>query len=507
MVDTCTAAPTLADINSYAAAPTSDDIENCPDGPLFEERAIRCPAAPTFGASAPPPTSTNGGQLPVLCCAGETFDAWEAAERCMSAPGSMGVPSHLRKLLWLRWLDVIQGDCPSNWLQEVRTFRSEFEELELQVQKRMNCDPHMEQLCTDVDMDILRCFPELQEMQTEAARGAIRRILLAYAERHRQPDVGCHAYRQGFHELAAAMLVVCTDGCWPGGAVQGLESDVAVYTELGATKSVPADAFALLDALLHKSHVVDMYEPRSDGDAALVKRCRGILGAVHRVDPGLGHVIDSWGLSPHVLLLRWLRLLFLREMSFPHPILVTWDKLFSDAAIRASPQFSNRSATPASDAMPLADYLACAMIMKAKPSSPDQLLQFEVESCDVDTLIELALNLRHCARAGRVLSERHLRSGKHHSAASTPDSKSPKSEEIRLNTEHMQESSSTDGWDSNAIGDALGWAATVLEDAYNGMFGVEGTQQENSVVQAPMGPTSDRVTTADAATGSSSAVR
>ncbi|CAE8650043.1 unnamed protein product, partial [Polarella glacialis] len=121
-----------------------------------------------------------------------------------------------------------------------------------------------------INMDVERCFSEEPRLSCRVARNTLRRVLLAHAHKHRSSRPGQMSYRQGFHEIAAVMLLICMDGTWTSGAENAQAAstskevvnsdDLEVYRELGDAAAVPADAYALFDALLSVHRLGEMYE-------------------------------------------------------------------------------------------------------------------------------------------------------------------------------------------------------------------------------------------------------
>jgi len=331
-----------------------------------------------------------------------------------------------RRLQWLLWLRVIEGEDTTHWQKQVAAHRRSFGKLLEACRGEGSKIPARwrTQIVADIDLDVARCFPELPDFNTQKARAELKDILLAHAEHHFSNDN--FAYRQGYHELAAAMLKVCWDGCCPSDS-SGTPSAMA---ELCSEESCAADAWAMFETLLHTYHLADMFE-QSDAvhEGGIESRCRRIMSGLRKVDPDLLREISRWGIAPHVLLLRWVRLLFVREFSL-QDVFRAWDVIFADAFLNADPhpfgedsaewlrstspasalaahmEAKNASrgppgATPASNALPLADFLALAMILEAHPKAPDRLLRFGEEPCDLPKLLRSASSLLASAREQR----------------------------------------------------------------------------------------------------------
>eukprot|EP00913_Durusdinium_trenchii_P009619 g9037.t1 len=103
----------LFDAATEASTGTTEDFEEDPsDGVLGPSEQMPLPA---LGST----------KLP--------FNALAAARHTCQLASRGGqetiVPPHLRRLMWLRWLGVIRGKSPRDWLQELRVHRAEFNQL------------------------------------------------------------------------------------------------------------------------------------------------------------------------------------------------------------------------------------------------------------------------------------------------------------------------------------------------------------------------------------------
>jgi len=295
--------------------------------------------------------------------------------------------SRLRRLLWSHWLGVLPGSCPRAWVADARAHRADFAVLLHNASRRT--DVETQQVHELIDLDLQRC--SLDGRLEPHSLAAVRNVLLAYVEQNQAKT----PYQQGFHELAAALLLVCLDGSWPL-EIKECSGDDAVYAELGSHAEVTADALALLDALLHRCGLADMYA--CGKRKALALRCTHIVSELAIVEPTLHHVVQSWGLEPHVFLLQWMRLLFLREFAFPQ-VLGVWDVIFADAHTSRSQHAGvSNSLLEERKELPLADFVAVAMLMHSQSDSPGRLLHFGEHAVDILQLLVLAYLLRQSAQ-------------------------------------------------------------------------------------------------------------
>ncbi|CAE7495343.1 tbc1d5B [Symbiodinium microadriaticum] len=231
-----------------------------------------------------------------------------------------------------------------------------------------------------------------------------------------------------------------------------------------------------------------MYEPRhgmrtggasaeDEEEAVVAIRCKRIITSLRRVSPDMANQIESWDMTPHVLLLRWVRLLFLRELQFPDQLLIAWDTLFADALVfyQAEGGQPPPGALPASAALPLADSLALAMIVAAAPEKPEELSRISEKALDVRRLLALACQLREFAAQTSWQSGGARSSGPVISngfpqpppACYPSVSGMPRPPPARPKDRRYTMGESLGG---DVVGQALGWAASRLSGAFDGVF-------------------------------------
>lgn len=457
------------------------------------------------GVLGPP----EGMPLPVMGSTSWPFNAQNAADfACTQASkgASSPVPPSLRRLMWLRWLGVVRGKCPSDWVQELKAHREEFNK-HLQEAQRFN--PQNAKLRKLIRLDVARCFAEVPRLRCGAARLALRNLLEVHLRRC-EARGRQQAYCQGYHELAAVMLLACMDGTWPErqreeevSKMNLGEDDIAVYKELCSAEAVPADALALLEALLYEHRLVDMYEPKPEGDedeAVVALRCRRIITALRPISADVADKVESWGLSPHVLLLRWVRLLFLRELKFPNDVLVAWDAIFADAyMINSDEKAPAAGVLPSSAALPLSDDFARAMILAMSPTSPEQLLHYSDRSPNVNQLLHLAHQLRVYQRNGTWNSGNKMQSPTPSAEGSFPQPPAacyPKLTGLQKPSVPPKEKDRRytmgDSLGGEVFGHALGWAASRLSGALEGVLTVERAVPRTKDIEPAVAPVPDR---------------
>lgn len=507
-----------ADVNGKQQCGDSHSEDGCPDDNqiLFDAEASSGTSPSDEheefvedgkdGVLGPPP----GMPLPVMGSTSWPFNAQNAADfACKQASkgASSPVPPSLRRLMWLRWLGVVRGKCPSDWVQELQAHREEFNKHLEEAQRFHPQDAKLRKL---IRLDVARCFAEVPRLRCGAARLALRNLLEVHLRRC-EARGRQQAYCQGYHELAAVMLLACMDGTWPDDPQQVeeelskmklAEDDITVYKELCSAEAVPADALALLEALLYEHRLVDMYEPKPEGDddeAAVALRCRKIMTALRPISADVADKVESWGLSPHVLLLRWVRLLFLRELKFPNDVLVAWDAFFADAyMINSDEKAPAAGVLPSSAALPLCDDFARAMILAMSPSNPEQLLHYSDRSPNVNQLLHLAHQLRVYQSNGTWNSANKMQSPTPATEGSFPQPPAacyPKLTGLQKLSVPPKEKDRRytmgDSLGGEVFGHALGWAASRLSGALEGVLKAEAVPRTKDIEPA-VAPVPDR---------------
>ncbi|PWN29143.1 RabGAP/TBC [Jaminaea rosea] len=134
---------------------------------------------------------------------------------------------------------------------------------------------------------------------------ALARILFVWAMEHQEGG----GYRQGMHEISYALYVVRQRDSGP----------------LQDAQHVEDDAYSLF------SHLMEHVAPLFYSPTSMAQQTEAVRSSLLRVDPALYAHLKAIEVEPQLFLLRWLRLLFLREMALQH-CLEMWDAIFAAAA-------------------------------------------------------------------------------------------------------------------------------------------------------------------------------
>lgn len=212
--------------------------------------------------------------------------------------------------------------------------------------KPVNSHPNISASDTDlIDLllaDIPRTFPDIPFFQNRTVKVSLFRILYIYAKQN--PDIG---YRQGMHELAAPMIQVVwqdLDKLSPreGGATGKKHTDIKKSAigeqepEVVISFDVESDAYLLFCALMKSAkpwYASQVNDDSSHLPPPIVSKSHYIQYVLlKKADPVLYDKISySLKLSraePQIWALRWIRLLFAREVSFKN-FLWLWDAIFA----------------------------------------------------------------------------------------------------------------------------------------------------------------------------------
>ncbi|CCM05040.1 uncharacterized protein FIBRA_07242 [Fibroporia radiculosa] len=190
--------------------------------------------------------------------------------------------------------------------------------------------------------DVERTFPDIGYFRDAEVQVQLTNILFVHSITH--PDIG---YRQGMHELLAP-LFYAVDYDSIDDATELGDSTVK---EFCSRSWLAADAWALFGTVM--AGVSKWYEWQdtepvvnttalashvhlsvpSDGArpyvAPIVQACNRIQSTyLKSVDPELWKSMQSAGIEPQIYGIRWLRLLFTREVDM-HDSMILWDGLFA----------------------------------------------------------------------------------------------------------------------------------------------------------------------------------
>ena len=179
----------------------------------------------------------------------------------------------------------------------------------------------------EIWQDVIRCNTDNHFFQEPSTQKKLLDILFIYSKLN--PDTG---YRQGMHELLAPVLWVVYQDCILIETIPAKkrgEEGVDFMSEVLDSKYVEHDTFNLFCAIMQTAKT--FYEMGEGHDSsAIVKQSERIhkelLGAV---DPDLSVHLEVIGIVPQIFAIRWLRLLFGRELEF-RDVLKLWDVLFAE---------------------------------------------------------------------------------------------------------------------------------------------------------------------------------
>ncbi|WVF66456.1 hypothetical protein IAT40_001196 [Kwoniella sp. CBS 6097] len=195
-------------------------------------------------------------------------------------------------------------------------------------------------LRSTIFQDVERTFPDIPYFQLPRVRKCLTTSLFLFAVLN--PDVG---YRQGMHELlACCFLAVDRDSLdRPSGQSSGNEEEggkgrSAMWATLDK-KYVEHDAFELFAAIMKGGKA--FYEWRAEEgpvrtrtpsapQAPIITRCNNIHSSlIRRIDPQLWERLETEGVEAQIWAIRWIRLIFTRELPFPLAMRI-WDGVFAE---------------------------------------------------------------------------------------------------------------------------------------------------------------------------------
>ncbi|KAK5098140.1 hypothetical protein LTR70_004385 [Exophiala xenobiotica] len=180
----------------------------------------------------------------------------------------------------------------------------------------------------EIWQDVIRCNIDNYFFTEPSTQRKLLDILFIYSKLN--PDTG---YRQGMHEILAPVLwVVYQDSIDVKSISEGKKDEEGVDFMLDVLDSrhVEADAFNLFCAIMQTCKT--FYETAEGRDSSPIvaqseRIHKELLGAV---DPDLSVHLEVVGVVPEIFAIRWLRLLFGRELGFKD-VLKLWDILFAES--------------------------------------------------------------------------------------------------------------------------------------------------------------------------------
>ncbi|KAG1877827.1 rab-GTPase-TBC domain-containing protein [Suillus subalutaceus] len=297
-------------------------------------------------------------------------DAITAGRLLQSSDGGIGVPG--RSLAWKLFLlknvplEPPPHEIPVPPLEALRALRKQYSELLLEKMRapdgsydetfvvpgltipRRNAKPptdletnnplslHDEISGKTIQQDVERTFPDIGYFRDDDVQQQLTNILFLYAAMH--PDI---EYRQGMHELLAPVYYAVDYDSTADDATS--PSDESVFREICSRTWIAADSWALFCAIMNGiSKWYEWREPSSVETSSargqvnfkpymspITLVCNHIQNSLLKsVDPILHGVLQNSGIEPQIYGLRWLRLLFTRELSMDDAMIL-WDGLFA----------------------------------------------------------------------------------------------------------------------------------------------------------------------------------
>jgi TBC1 domain family protein 5 len=188
--------------------------------------------------------------------------------------------------------------------------------------------PHFERLTAfeQIGKDVQRTFPEERDRflsgvdtTSDSFHRQMCGVLATWSLIEDNVHVG---YRQGMHEIAAV--------CW-----LAVKEDASDEVD---RRAMEADTFTLFDVLMKRALSFYIWRPTAAASSSstslpILQRCEVIQESLQASDPALFRFLASNRIAVQLFAIRWLRLLFLRELQLD-TAMELWDALFDvDASL------------------------------------------------------------------------------------------------------------------------------------------------------------------------------
>ncbi|WWC58047.1 uncharacterized protein I303_100582 [Kwoniella dejecticola CBS 10117] len=191
-------------------------------------------------------------------------------------------------------------------------------------------------LRSTISQDVERTFPDIPYFQLPRVRKSLVTSLFLFSVLN--PDVG---YRQGMHELlACCFLAVDRDSLSKEEQLKtSPEKDNEAMWDTLDRKYVEHDSFQLFQAIMKGAK--EFYEWRAEEgliktrtpnapQAPIITRCNNIhTSLLRRIDPQLWERLETEGVEAQIWAIRWIRLIFTREIPFSSAMRI-WDGIFAE---------------------------------------------------------------------------------------------------------------------------------------------------------------------------------
>ncbi|KAK6414925.1 hypothetical protein LTR95_017659, partial [Oleoguttula sp. CCFEE 5521] len=180
-------------------------------------------------------------------------------------------------------------------------------------------------LRAEIQQDVDRCMPENMYFRQPDTKRTLLDILYVYSKLN--ADI---TYRQGMHELLAPILwVVERDAINLGRSSKAMGEDALIKAVFDA-EHIEHDTFALFAQVMQSAKNFYEQTTHSGSENPMVARSRRIVfELLPLLDKELAQHLEKLDIVPQVFLMRWIRLLFGREVPFDD-LLTMWDVLFAE---------------------------------------------------------------------------------------------------------------------------------------------------------------------------------
>ena len=218
----------------------------------------------------------------------------------------------------------------------------------------------------EIKLDVDRTFQEIEEFRSEERQKALLHVLFVFSKTEKLQ------YRQGMNEICAILFHV-------------VEFDLSADAPVDSKESI---TFFLFRSIMMQFGIADFFYNQSvlsgsnpNSSSPILYRCERIFELLSLKDQQLHKHLILNDISPNLFLVRWVRLLFIRELGFEHTLPV-WDFIFeriSDSGIN----FPS-----------VIDYVAIAMILNIRQT----LMRSDNSGC-----FTILLKYPHLNDVGQIL--------------------------------------------------------------------------------------------------------
>ncbi|KAA6354507.1 MAG: putative TBC1 domain family protein, partial [Streblomastix strix] len=209
-----------------------------------------------------------------------------------------------------------------------------------------------------IEKDLIRLFPDVSFFRNDEVLFTLRNMLVIYSLEH-----STSGYQQGMHEILAIFFYILSQNCED--RKDESDENMHIIDFLMDLRYVEADSYTLFDRFMQNwyklftvrrneqvQYQIDSSKQKPSTNIGLlsgsndqsqendetsvpdvVQVCRDVFHILQDIDSELHKQIQMLKIEPQIFLMRWIRMLFLREFENINAALRIWDAHFAEISL------------------------------------------------------------------------------------------------------------------------------------------------------------------------------